>query len=352
MLRLALFTDAYSANAGGGVLYFCGLAQAMRDFGDVNLQFERDVTARELVDFCGFDLAGVSVGRQRRRRWFGIDQIRRERGYDVIVRQSTVIPRPTFCRRAALVIYFPFQKEMSWRERQYLKSYSTVVAISRFTAHWVARRWGRESTIIYPPILQVPGRKKEPWIVAVGRFNRGSRGKHQLEMVHGFRRLVNGGLDGWELHLCGGLDDQAYLDDVRAAASGLPVRIHVALPRQELDEVLGRASIFWHATGIDHSEEANPELMEHFGMSAAEAMSAGCVPVVVGRGGLTEVVGPDLLEWTWQSWDECVAKTLALTANPELRSALAGKARRQAASFAFPSFQERVGAMVRDLGRG
>ena len=85
------------------------------------------------------------------------------------------------------------------------------------------------------------------------------------------------------------------------------------------------------------------------GLSAAEAMSAGCVPVVVGRGGLTEVVGPELLEWTWQSWDECVEKTRVLIENPELRRSLAEKARHHAEGFAFPSFQERVRELVRGL---
>jgi glycosyltransferase involved in cell wall biosynthesis len=89
--------------------------------------------------------------------------------------------------------------------------------------------------------------------------------------------------------------------------------------------------------------------MEHFGMSAGEAMAAGCVPVVVGRGGLTEVVGPDLLDWTWQSWDECLRKTRVLIDNPELRAALAEKARGQAESFGFANFQSKVCELVREL---
>jgi glycosyltransferase involved in cell wall biosynthesis len=213
----------------------------------------------------------------------------------------------------------------------------------------VARRWGRSAVVINPPILQVPSRAKSPWIVAVGRFTSGKRSKHQLEMVTYFRRLLDGGLTGWELHLCGGADDPRYIEEVRKAASGLPVRIHAGVPRQELDEILGHASIFWHATGIDYSEQENPELMEHFGMSAAEAMAAGCVPVVVGRGGLKEVVGPDLLGWTWQSWYECLRKTRAVIDNPELRASLAEKASRQAENFGFPKFQQRVCQLVREL---
>ena len=351
-MRIGLFTNAHSAQAGGGVLEMSGWAHVITGVGKVDLLFASEVSARDLSQVCGVDLSGVTVGRAQRGGWMGIEQIMTDRAYDVVVRQSIRVPKPTFCRRAILLTDFPMQKEVSWRERQYLKSYSVVVGISKFTAEWIARRWGRSAVVICPPILQVPSLTKMPWIVAAGRFTSGKRSKHQLEMILHFRRLLDGGgLTGWELHLCGGADDPAYLTEVRQAAYGLPVRIHAGVPRQELDEVLGHASIFWHATGIAYSEQENPELMEHFGMSAAEAMAAGCVPVVVGRGGLKEVAGPDLLGWTWQSWDECVQKTKTLIENPELRASLSEKARWQAEGFGFARFQNQVRGLVRGLTR-
>jgi glycosyltransferase involved in cell wall biosynthesis len=349
ILRSALFSNAHSAHSGGGVLEISGWAQALRDLGDVELLFGSEVAAPDLASFCGVDLTGVSVGTAHRRRWFGLGQMTRERAYDLVVRQSTTIPKPTFCRRAMLLTNFPMQREVSWRERQYLKSYSVVVANSEFTSFWITQRWRRNAVVINPPILQVASRTKMPWIVSVGRFTSGKRSKHQLEMVLNFRRMLDEGLRGWELHLCGGTDDPRYVEKVGQAASGLPVRIHAGVPRQELEEILGHASIFWHGTGINFSEQEQPELMEHFGMSPAEAMTAGCVPVVVGRGGLPEVVGPDLLDWTWQSWDECIEKTKALIENSELRGELAAKAQRQAERFGFANFQDKVRGLVREL---
>lgn len=329
-----------------------GWASVLRSLGEIDLLFASEVSPRDVLEVCGVDLTGVSVGLAPRRKWLGIEQIKRERAYDVVVRQSISAPKPTFCKRAVLLTDFPMQGEVTWRERQYLKSYSVIVANSHFTTESIAQRWGRRAVVIYPPILQVPSRAKLPWIVSVGRFTGGRRSKHQLEMILNFRRLLEGGVSGWELHLCGGGDNPRYLEEVRKAAKGLPVRIYVSVPRQELDEILGHASIFWHATGINFSEQEHPELMEHFGMSTAEAMAAGCVPVVVGRGGLKEVVGPELLGWTWQSWDECLWKTRALIENPELRCALAGKARRQAETFGFANFRERVRHLVLKLMNG
>src|ERR1035437_2527955 len=147
-MRVALFSNAHSASAGGGVLVMIGWAHVLRGIGEVDLLFASEVSARGLSEFCGVDLTGVSVGKVRRRRWLGIEQIVSERAYDVVVRQSITVPRPTFCRREVLFTDFPMQTEVTWRERQYLKSYSVVVANSHFTSEWVARRWGRSAVVI------------------------------------------------------------------------------------------------------------------------------------------------------------------------------------------------------------
>src|SRR5207245_190134 len=60
-LRVALYTNACTSNAGGGVLYLSGWAQALREFGRVDLFFPGNVSTRELSDFCGLDLDGVAV---------------------------------------------------------------------------------------------------------------------------------------------------------------------------------------------------------------------------------------------------------------------------------------------------
>ena len=355
-MRMAVFSNAWSVRHGGGVAYIAAWAQALGALGPVDLYFTTPVQPQEIEELYGLDLSGVCIrqvpGDQATGgpggRWLaGLRRMVAERGYDLLVRQSPMIPRPTACRRGILLTEFPFQKQVSWRERLYLGTYAAVVANSHFTARWIGRRWGRQAWVIHPPVRPIESLAKRPAIVAVGRFTGGKRNKHQLEMVTAFRRLREYGYPEWELHLCGIAEDTRYIEEVRQAAEGLPVHVHVDLIRAELERVIGQASIFWHATGVECMEEEEPDRMEHFGMSTAEAMSAGCVPIVIGRGGQPEVVGQELSGWTWQDWGECVEKTRQVMVEPGLCQALAESARQQAATFSFPCFREQVHELVR-----
>ena len=70
------------------------------------------------------------------------------------------------------------------------------------------------------------------------------------------------------------------VDELRRAA-GPNVEIKGGLSDDELAGLYRRASVY-----------VQPSLHEGFGLSVAEAMSAGCVPVVARHGALPEVVGP------------------------------------------------------------
>jgi glycosyltransferase involved in cell wall biosynthesis len=146
-------------------------------------------------------------------------------------------------------------------DRARLNTFGTVIANSRFTAGWIARRWGRHAAVLHPPVRSVTPLAKRPYILAVGRFTGGGRSKRQEEMVRMFRRLTERGLRDWELHLAGFAHDRAFLDRIRADAAGLPVHVHRDLSRPALDELYGYSSVFWHATGVGVDPDREPERM-------------------------------------------------------------------------------------------
>lgn len=273
---------------------------------------------------------------------------RRRLGVPVVGAALDGDPRGPLARFASLAV--GERRPLAW-----LDSYGTVVSNSAFTRRWVRTWWGRESAVLFPPVgLRRPGGEKDRMILAVGRFIAPGRGhaKQQLELVEGFRRLLGLGLaDGWTLQLAGGCsdDDRPYLDRVRAAAVGLPVAFHVDVTGAELDELYRRASLFWHATGLGEDLEADPVRAEHFGITTAEAMSAGAVPVVVAAGGQPEVVEDGVSGFTFTDLDQLVALTARLVEDDELRRTMAEAAVARSHHFGMEAFSDRLHAVVDPL---
>ena len=60
------------------------------------------------------------------------------------------------------------------------------------------------------------------------------------------------------------------------------ITILTDVPRKEIRQLLGKAKVYLH-----------PPTLEHFGISIAEAMAMGCLPVVYNKGGTKEFVPPE-----------------------------------------------------------
>jgi glycosyltransferase involved in cell wall biosynthesis len=185
----------------------------------------------------------------------------------------------------------------------------------------------------------------------VGRFSRRGTRKCQLEMVRAFARAHPALPTGWEYVCLGGLaadaDDRSYFEEVREAAEGHPIRLLANPSDQVIREAYERASVFWHAAGYGEDEEAHPERTEHFGMSTVEAMAAGCVPVVIRKGGQPEIVEHGSSGFLWETPEELVTHTRRLLEARELRERMAQAARHRARTFTnFEAFSATMLRMV------
>jgi glycosyltransferase involved in cell wall biosynthesis len=236
---------------------------------------------------------------------------------------------------------------------EFLESYDVVASNSPYTARWVRELWGRESVVLPPPVqLRRPGAKR-PIILSVGRFfpESGGHSKNQLRLVEAFRIAVEQGLDGWELHLVGGCTNEhrGYVEQVRRAAVGLPVRFHVNARGQDLDRLYEGASVFWHAAGFGQDEQAHPDRFEHFGIGVVEAMSAGAVPMVYEKGGPADIVQGTGCGHVYSTLDELASRTVALVGAPERLEDLSGTALRAAPQYAFDRFAANLDAVIDDM---
>lgn len=228
---------------------------------------------------------------------------------------------------------------------EFLNSYDTVVSNSSFTARWVKKRWRMESAVLEPPVRLRSSGTKEKSILSVGRFFGPDSGhsKRQLEMVRAFRTLHTRFPD-WSLHLVGGCSDvdRPYLRLVESEITDLPVHLHVNAAGAVLDDLYGRASIYWHASGLGADPRKNPERMEHFGISVVEAMSAGAVPVVLSTGGPSDIVRHRREGLHYGDLTGLISSTSELVDDEALRDRLAESASTRAIDFGRAAFARKA----------
>ncbi|MCX7840964.1 MAG: glycosyltransferase, partial [Anaerolineae bacterium] len=191
-----------------------------------------------------------------------------------------------------------------------LKTYDALWAISKFTQTWIKRYWDSPSQVLYPPVDVenfAPGEKQNQ-ILSVGRFFVGSHNKKHDVLIKAFKEMVNEGLMGWKLHLVGGVgpndDDKKYLQQLRVQAEGYPIEIHTDIPFVDLVKLYSESAIYWHACGFGEDEEREPIKFEHFGITTVEAMASGCVPVVINKGGQSEIVQHGRNGFLWNTLPE------------------------------------------------
>jgi glycosyltransferase involved in cell wall biosynthesis len=110
------------------------------------------------------------------------------------------------------------------------------------------------------------------------------------------------------------------------------------LARSELTSLYERASIFWHASGYGEDQNIEPFLVEHFGISTVEAMAAGCVPVVINKGGQSEIVQHEVNGFLWETLDELKDYTARLISDDDLRVRMSAAARKRAQMFSREMF--------------
>jgi len=183
---------------------------------------------------------------------------------------------------------------------------------------------------------------KKNIILSVGRFFPSAHSKNQLEMVRFFINNENK-LNGYEYHLAGSIsnlkEDQEYLRKIKKISSkSNNVIIHENCKYEDLMELYAQAKVFWHATGFGVNEEQMPEKMEHFGITTVEAMSYGVVPIVIQKGGQSEIVIEGVNGFLWKNEEECIEKTRKIIKEDKMRTVMAQKAVERSKRFSTERF--------------
>lgn len=385
-MKIGIYNEPSGTGIGGSESVAALLAEALAASHSVDLVHHIEgLSPHVLADAFGANLDGVRLryvkpdhdptpyfrNPLRRygaaRAWFkGLSE-----PYDLFI--AIVHATPPFCHagRGALYVLFPFDaaphvkppaevlalspvrrrledlyQRWAWGRR--MAGYPAKAAISAFSREWARRRWDVDCEVIFPPVdCRFERVEKSDLILSVGRFALPGEGhtKRQPEMLDSFREMGAADARGWEYYCVGGLRDtaehQAFFEGLRAEAAGTRAHLVANVARAELRGLYERASIFWHAAGYGEDEAARPELAEHFGISTVEAMAAGCVPVVINKGGQAEIVEDGVSGFLWETLGELRLFTELLISDPARRARMSEAARARAQLYSRQSFLDR-----------
>ncbi len=367
MKKICLYSPYFPKHIGGGEKYFLDVASELTNYGEVSLAVQTtekdadEVIYQRYQKFLGREITHLKLVRSplgtKASFW---DKLAWTKQFDLLYAFTDGSFFPTLAKKNVLHIQTPLKRPpISMFDRFKLFNWDFINTNSTFTKKVVESFWQVKVDAVHHPLVNVeeiaalqPVTKKEKVILHVGRFFRQLHSKRQDVLVDFFKELLKQhpqATKGWKLVLIGSVEDEAYLQEVKAAAKGLPIEIINSISRSDLNKWYAKAAIYWHATGFGLDQFEDPEKMEHFGISTGEAMAGGAVPVVIKAGGQPEVLGRELAEWLWSNQVECLEKTSRLIKNEQLRTNWGQKASQKVHDFDQSHFSMNLQKMLTEI---
>lgn len=335
----ALIYDPYLDTAGGGERYMLTAASVLSKNG-----YKVDVwwKAGEVVDWLkerlGINLSIINF----------VDSLNHGAGYDLVFWLSDGSIPLLLGKKNIIHFQTPFQKVEGKALFNRLKrlKIDDFVCNSNFTKRFVDQEFGVDSKVVYPPVntnLFTTG-KKENIILYVGRYSRLQQLKRQDVLIEAFANMCDKGLKGWKFVLIGGseIGGRKFVHELKEMGRGYPIDILENLPLDEVKKAYARAKIFWSASGYGVDENKHPEQVEHFGMTVVEAMSAGCVPLIVASGGHKEIVDDGKDGFLWETTKELSDLTLQLVKDERRRTQIVKEAEKTSKKFSASKFEGNI----------
>ncbi|MCD6429445.1 glycosyltransferase family 4 protein [bacterium] len=361
----------YLETCGGGEKYICKIAEILSKDNNVEFIVFKNLPREDLESKLKVNLNRVSIKRlniprliKKTRYLRGMTKVymisKITKDYDLFINQEHFSCIPSLAKRSILVCEVPPTKFNTRLTNNVvtrlifdpkLKTYDMIIVNSFYTKKWVEEYYGQKNRnveVLYPPVEQFSPLPKENIILSVGRFFTGGHCKKQLEMIKAFKGLYDKSniMKGWEYHLVGGVStnigDLKYLKRCQKEAQGYPIYFHINVSFDVLKTLYGKAKIFWHATGLGEDETKCPERMEHFGITTVEAMSAGCVPIVINKGGQSEIVRNKMDGFLYNNVKELKECTLKLVDDEILLRKMSKRTVARSKEFDIEKFNKRV----------
>jgi glycosyltransferase involved in cell wall biosynthesis len=181
-------------------------------------------------------------------------------------------------RKLLNTYYFPY---LLYERRNASNRNRIIFANSKYTMNAIRKITGAASIVLYPPIPRSFFSSeccfdRENIVVSVDRISPDKK----LTMIPQIARLTDKKI---RFLIIGLTESKSELNKILnlIRSNGLSDRVKVMtdVPREKVQSILRSSKVFLH-----------PASGEHFGVSIAEGMASGCIPVVHNSGGPTEFV--------------------------------------------------------------
>ena len=361
---LAVYDHAFHF-IGGAQKYGLTLIAALQDRFDVTIIANQDVRHEDFSEWYGLDLSRCKIKVIKlpffeERKAFHLDpafvtrgienpfhRISRESGlYDIFVNNSMNEMVYPLSDISVLICHFPERRPQSYF---YADRYTYLICNSGYTAEWIEKKWKlTPHRRIYPPVDMDdagPGVPKKKIILSVARFEPEGN-KRQREMIEAFMKLSRDWPEivaGWKFILAGGSPpDNRYLAQLAETVAGNPdrnIELKTNVSISELKSLYRESALFWHLCGLRHED---PGEIEHFGMTAVEAMQNKMVPFVYDGGGLREIVDHGLNGFRVRSTAGLLECSLALLEDPALVRKMGRAAQEKARIYSRETFEAAI----------
>ena len=337
-----LLYDAHWKALGGGEKYLVQLARALSTRHNVTLLL-KDVTLDDITHRFGitpgFFVAREGTGREANIVLSNDRPFGKKLAYVVQIPFEPIHAGEFLGRHPLKLLRHMRQRRVLWNA----KRSEIVLAYSQFVADHL-KRYGIDAIVLSPAVDDFKSDlPKKNVILSVGRFFKtGFNAKRYDAMIDAFKIFSKDHPD-WEYRIVGGVGPEVsdYVHELLLRAAGFPIRFCVNVPYSELALHYAEAKIFWHGAGYGAKI---PEECEHFGISTLEAMSAGCIPVVVNNGGQAEIIQKTGSGYFW--YDPLglatITSSIIGSVNQAWFEAVHHAARKRYEDFTFEKFRERA----------
>lgn len=362
-IKIGIYDHAFHF-AGGGQRYVAKLAEALQDRCDITYIVNKEITMEKYKEWFDIDLSGcnlklIKIPFYERTSAYFIDETmvinedinpfdvisKESLYYDIFINANMLGKVKPLSSLSIFMCHFPDRKKEKFFS---VDQYDYLITNSNYTSFWVKKIWGLNPDLrLYPPVdmyNSLNGEDKDKVILSVARFESGGS-KKQIEMIKAFNNICKRNKnvkDKWRLILAGGSSkDNPYFDQVRHEIdySKANIELMTNLTNLEIMKLYSKASIFWHACGLN---EKDPHLIEHFGMTTVEAMQNRCVPIVIDGGGQREIVEHSVSGFRFKTIEELGLYTLKMINDEGLREEIARKAYERSHCFTSAIFEKRL----------